>query len=309
MSMRPTPTENLPINTGALADFAVMIKKEKEFNMNVYSGHVGYLDPSDPTMITAGDRTKLVDWCYDFVDHFRYSRETVASAMEMVDRFLSSPTDSADAARVSDEALRDQKKLQLLTVTALYISTKINEKVAISSDQFSEICHHIYSAEEIEEAERTLLSGLSWRCYVPTAHQVGMSLISLLRPYVEEIPQVTWGFLIDEMKYLTELAVRDYYFSRERASTIALAALLNVLNNTTDRLQELLGAFLRVIVECFNFDRPMQIAAARKRLQCLVEKPEAETKADYDIVCVDVDERSVDDSVKSVAKFFVSKTS
>eukprot|EP00984_Skeletonema_dohrnii_P015376 scaffold6629_cov171-Skeletonema_dohrnii-CCMP3373.AAC.1 len=241
--MKPTETENLSRNTEAVADsLAAMIKRE----LTTYSCYDGYLNHFDPNMITADDRKKLVDWCYDIADHCKLSRETVASAMEMTDRFLAMPSNSADAARVSDEALIDQSKFQLLTIAALYTSIKINEKVAISSDLFAEMCSHVYTVEEIEDMERTLLIGLSWRCHAPTAHQVGMSIFSLLLPYVD-IPEVTWGFLIDEMRYLTELAVRDYYFSTQRVSTIALAAVFNVISDTsTKERRELLGSFLSV---------------------------------------------------------------
>ena len=125
----------------------------------------GYLDPSYPTMVTTGDRTKVVDWCYDIVDHCNLSRETAASAMEMVDRFLSLPSNSADAARVSDEALGDQSKFQLLVVHALVNVDTCKFKrdaIVFASDLFSsEVCHHVYSAKEIKDMERTLLSGLS----------------------------------------------------------------------------------------------------------------------------------------------------
>eukprot|EP00985_Skeletonema_marinoi_P006582 scaffold2845_cov147-Skeletonema_marinoi.AAC.5 len=172
--------QNLWRNTEAVADsLAAMIKRELTTSHSC-SCHEGYLNSSDPNLITADDRMKLVDWCYDIVEHCRYSRETVASAMEMVDRFLGMPSDSVDAARVSDEALIDPSKFQLLTVAALYTSIKINEKVAISSDQFAEMCRHVYTAEEIEDMERTMLRGLSWRCHAPTAHQVGLSILSLL---------------------------------------------------------------------------------------------------------------------------------
>ena len=120
-------------------------------------------------MTTADDRKKLVNWCYHFVDHFQLSRETVASAMEMVDRFLSTASKSigdssadADLVRaVSYEAARVQRKLQLLTITGLYVAIKINERVALSSDLFAEMCCQAYSTEEIEDMERVLLSGLS----------------------------------------------------------------------------------------------------------------------------------------------------
>jgi hypothetical protein len=254
--------------------------------------HEGYLHPSDPNIISADDRRKLVDWCYAVVDHCQLSRETVASAMDMVDRFLSMPSNSVDAARVSDEALRDESKFQLLTVAALYSSIKVHERVAVSSDLFAEICRQAYTAQEIEDTERILLSGLSWRCHAPTAHQIGLSILSLLLPYVD-IPEVTWGFLIDEMKYLTELAVRDYYFSTQRRSTIALAAIFNVIRDmSTKERQEILGAFLCVIMDCFEFDHSKHIAAARTRLQYLATATPAITLQEDD-----VDERSLDESV------------
>jgi hypothetical protein len=302
--MKMKPTESLSSNTEAVAHSLVaMIKREL-----TTSCHQEYLNPSDPNMITADDRKKLVDWCYAVVDHCQYSRETVASAMGMVDRFLSMPSNSVDAARVSDEALRDRTKFQLLTIAALYISIKANEKIAISSYVYSEMCSRAYTAEaeEIEYMERTLLSGLSWRCHAPTAHQIGLSILSLLLPQHVNIPEVTWGFLIDEMKYLTELAVRDrdYYFSTQQTSTIALAAVFNVISDTsTKERQELFGAFLHVIMECFDFDHSKHIALARTRLQCLANaKPDTLLQVQEDAV----DERSLDDSVKT---FKVSNSS
>ena len=97
---------------------------------------------------------------------------------------------------------------------------------------------------------------------------------------------------MDEMKYLTELAVRDYYFSTKRTSTIALAAIFNVIGDTNDRLEELLKPFLRVIMGRFDFDHHNQVAAAIKRLQFLSKLPE---------LLDDTDERSLDldDSVKT----------
>ena len=222
---------------------------------------------------------------------------------------------AADVARVSDEALTDQSKFQLLTITALYVAIKVNERVAISSELFAKMCLGAYTVEEIEDMERTLLSGLSWRCHAPTAHQIGLSILSMILPYVSEIPEETWGFLIGEMKYLTELAVRDYYFSTQRTSTIALAAIFNVISDMrTKEHQGLLGAFLSVIMECFDFDHPKQIFAVRIRLQSLLDKQEPETESvlqeeDVDVVSLDdslLDETSLDDSDKT---FMVSNRS
>jgi len=282
------PTESLSRNTEAVADFLTAIIMRELTTLS----HEGYLNPSDPNMISADDREKIVDWCYAVVDHCQLSRETVASAMDMVDRFLSMPSISVDAAQFRDEALRSQSEFQLLAIAALYSSIKVHERVALSSDLFAEICSRAYTAEEIEDVERILLRGLSWRCHTPTAYQIGLAILSLLLPYVD-IPEVTWGFLIDEMKYLTELAVRDYYFAFERTSTIALAAIFNVISDmSTKQRQEILTAFLRIIMECFEFDHSKNIAAARTRLRCLVT-PDIPLQEDY------VEGRSLDESEKT----------
>ena len=305
MNTKPTAAEYLVSRDteGVAASLAAMIKRELNARSSSGSGsnsNGGYIDPSDLNMITASDRTKVVDWCHAVVDFFRClnyecKHQTVATAMELVDRFLSTSksSNSVDTSRVSGEALRDQCKFQLLAVTALYMSIKINEKVPVSSDLFSKICRDIYSAEEIEDMERTLLSGLSWRCQAPTAHQIVLNIFYLLPPYAEEIPEVTWVFLMDEVKYLTDLAVRDYYFSTQRASTIAMAAILNVVHDTTSRLEGMLDPFLRLIMESFDFDRPMQIAAARKRLRYLADlTPDPDGRDDV------ADECGADISVK-----------
>ena len=179
-------------------------------------------------------------------------------------------------------------------MTALYTSIKVHEQVAISSQLCSEICSHIYTAEEIEGMERILLSGLSWRCHAPTAHQVGLSILSLLLPYVD-IPEETWGILMDEMKYLTELAVRDYYFSTQRASTTALAAVLNSIRDSISSIKErwgILQVFFRVITKCFDFEGSEQVTAARRRLQLLAS---SDTGGDK----IMEDERSLAVSVKT----------
>ena len=130
LSAPPTPTEaeSRRLSSGDIvASLSCMIQNE----LATYSSSspcVGYLDPSDPTMITAADRKVLVDWCYSIVDHFRLSRESVAMAMAMVDRFLDMPSCTIDAARAADSSLHSQGKFQLLAIAALYSSVKSSER-------------------------------------------------------------------------------------------------------------------------------------------------------------------------------------
>ena len=105
---------------------------------------------------------------------------------------------------------------------------------------------------------------------------------------------------MEEMKYLSELAVQDYYFSTQRASTIALAAILNAISDTcTKERREVLEAFLHVITECSNFDDSEQITAARRRLRLhSLTKPKPDT--DTEQAEITADERSLDESVKTL---------
>ena len=303
------PTDSLSRDAVAVADtLAAMIKREKTISSSTWH-EGGYINSSDPTMTTADDRKKLVNWCYHFVDHCQLSRETVASAMEMVDRFLSTESksigdsasasaDDADLVRaVSYEAARDQRKLQLLTITGLYVAIKINERVALSSDLFAEMCCQAYSTEEIEDMERVLLSGLSWRCHAPTALQVGLSILSIILPTVSDIPEETWGILMDEMKYLIELTVLDYYFSTQRTSTVALAAIYNATCSISSKEhQELLRSSLSVIMERFDFDHPKKISEVRRKLLSLIQD---DNDVDEEECSLDEGHSGVDDSVRT----------
>ena len=220
----------------------------------------GYLDPLEPTIITASDRMAIIDWNYGVVDALDICREVVAVAMDMVDRYLSEPSNC-----FTDQALHDQNKFQLLSVTALYVAIKVHEQVPLSSNVFAEISQGLYTIEDIEDMELILLSGISWRCNAPIASQVGSSILNLILP-LAKCSNETKEFLLDEMTYLSELAVRDYYLSMQRSSTVALAAIFNAIGRIRGREgQELLLAFL-CIAKQFDFDKPEVIEESSKKL-------------------------------------------
>ena len=78
-----------------------------------------YLCPSqstindDDALVDASDRTLIVDWMYSIVDGCRLDLALVATAMGLVDRFLSQPSRCAQA------ALRDRRRFRLVAITSL----------------------------------------------------------------------------------------------------------------------------------------------------------------------------------------------
>ena len=214
-------------------------------------------------MITESDRLKIVDWCYIIVDQCKFDRETIAMTMELVDRFLSKPS------IIAQDALHDREQFQLVVITALYIAIKVNEKAAFSSESFATLSQGVYSVDDIEGMELSILKGLSWRICAPTSIQMAHHILCVLLPHVN-LQDSTWEFILDEVRFQTEYAVRDYYFTIQRPSTVALAAIVKTLDQVDQQdRQAILHALLFVINE--EFDSPQDLIAKRNRLLFPVE--------------------------------------
>ena len=106
-------------------------------------------------------RFNMVDWCYRMIDFCLLNRETVAIAMNFVDRFVN--TDRGKA------YLLNTSLYQLVTVTALYTAIKVHEIQAIDLQSLSDISDGTYSLKQIEEVERKMIDALQWRMNPPTA--------------------------------------------------------------------------------------------------------------------------------------------
>ena len=254
------------------------------------------------TMVNENDRLQIVDWCYSVVDQCNFDRETVAIAIDMMDRFLSlscsSKTSSSSSgstnnantnvnpySRIAHTALHNRKSFQLLSMSALYSAIKMNETVALGATFFSAMSRGTYSVTDIEGMELTLLNGLGWRCCAPTGIQMAHHILSLLLPHLTNDEQrsdgeedsgpdeAMWNFILDEIRFQTESAVRDKYFTSKRPSTIAMAAIFNALTQIPKRVRQ---AFLRALLVLMNnrefmFDSPQELLNGRNRLKCFIE--------------------------------------
>ena len=256
--------------TAVSESLSVMIQKEQTFYKcrdYLRKSSSSMSSPEDDTIIiTQTDRTKIVEWCYGIVDKCQLDRETVACAINMVDRFFSNGT--IGSAR--HYFLQDREQYQLLAVTALYMSIKIHESTVLSSDFFAEISTGTYSKEQIETTELMILKQLEYRLSAPTSIQISNHILSLLLPYVSLSPS-TWDFILEEVEYQNECTVFDYYFSTQRPSTVAMASIYNTLEqgqvDEHDR-QDLLRA-LMLVKTAHDFEHPAQLLDVKNELQNL----------------------------------------
>jgi len=229
----------------------------------------------DDEKITPIDRRKLIDWCYAIADRCQFQRETVAVAANIVDRFMST-TRASSASSQEIEALYDRTEYQLVALTALYISIKINERTSFGIKDFAAASRGIYPVEDIEVMELKILHALSWRVCPPTSVQMGNQILALMLPEESNSRSGTFEFLREEVAFQMENAVRDYYLATQRPSTIAAAAIMNAIesngNQGCDHLTEALTCILRE----FSFESYDVLLHVRNHLFRLVNEEEGE---------------------------------
>jgi hypothetical protein len=212
--------------------------------------------------LTVEDRAQMVDWCYSLIDLCQLARSNVVMAMSIADRFMSNPNgllvSQFTPYSFSPQEIRHNRTMfQLLAVSALYTTIKINEQVIFSAENFAAATQGMYTVEEIEAMERTILECLAWKVSAPTALEVGCTVLELMTPQVQDVIDVNNELMgiIEDLAFQTECAVRDYHLvTAERTSTIAIMALLNAIkyNENTSKAaqQRFLNALSNVLDEC-----------------------------------------------------------
>ena len=217
---------------------------------------------SAESKLTAEDRAQIIDWCYGLIDVLQLARSNVAVAMSIADRFMSNPNrllvrHFTPHLFSPQEIMYDRTMFQLLAVSALYIAIKINEQVIFSVEQCAKATHGMYTVEDIEAMERAILDCLSWKVSVPTALEVGYTMLELATPQVQDVSELNnelMGSIVDDFAFQTESAVRDYHLATQRTSTIAIMALTNAIKHNEKMSktvrQHYLNALLNVLEQC-----------------------------------------------------------
>ena len=196
--------------------------------------------PSVNGSVDVDCRATMCEWCFQIVDHCQFQRESVSIAMNLLDRFLSSDP-------MGESILRDRGLYQLAAMACLYTTVKIHEPLAISSANMAGLSKGVYTKEQIETMESTVLRTIQWRIHPATPMTFCHYMCELLSPArsllstdstVKEIAgqiggldDVTRETLIELSKMQTELAVREFDLCLGEASSIAFAAIMNAIHS------------------------------------------------------------------------------
>lgn len=175
-------------------------------------------------------RDRLCQWLYSVVDYYNFDRDIVALTMNIIERY----------SHLSDSVITEdvKPKIQLVTLSSLYIILKAFCHETIEMDSFLLLGRSQFTKEQMVTMEMTIMKVIDWRISIPTPKVFISHFLALFRKVV--FPTVSEGEkhskkileLMYEIKctsyFLGELSICDSYYNEEGIlpSTIAAASVL-----------------------------------------------------------------------------------
>ncbi|KAL3783837.1 hypothetical protein HJC23_005330 [Cyclotella cryptica] len=239
-------------------------------------------------------RRRTCEWMYDICDYFHLNREVVAIALFYVDRYftLTSFPNTGCSNGYQKQIPVTRRRFQLVSLTALYIAIKTHgqmrtqgksiqgqwSRIKFNVHVCASISRHQFSAQAIEECEKSMLQTLNWRInpVVPSGGIID-TLVSYLSPIALDGSESTTGvalYVYDCSKYLAELSVSVPALSMVyKPSVIAFASIMYALDSygtkfSAKRRSEYENALRRA--SCHHFDTEKDnIESARGILQVI----------------------------------------
>lgn len=173
------------------------------------------------TPVDASCRNLMAKWCSEIAEFCKYKKETVAIAMNCLDRFMASPS--------GYKVLLDRNQYQLAAMTALYSSVKVHEQEAMDPNLVSSLSRGVHSAQAVEAMESKMLNAIQWRVNPPTAMSFVRSMMDLIPGHVMHTSEK--DAVADIARIQVETIVNEYDFCTVKASSIAYACALNAMES------------------------------------------------------------------------------
>lgn len=118
------------------------------------SSSSGSSSSSSKSTINEFWREKIVEWCYQVVDHFDFSREVVSVAIHYLDRYLATK-------------YVNKKMFQLAAMVSLYLAIKLHDPRRLSMAAMIELSRGCFVMEQMKAMEMELL-----RCVASVSRQL-----------------------------------------------------------------------------------------------------------------------------------------
>jgi len=215
---------NISVEQNLETIHAMRRQEELAYSVSDYLSCLPITNTALDTPVDASCRLVMAKWCNEIADFCKYKRETVAIAMNCLDRFMSSPSGQG--------ILLDRNQYQLAAMTALYSSVKIHEQEAMDPNLVSTLSRGVHSAQAVEVMESKMLTAIQWRVNPPTAMSFVRSMVNLVPDHL--MHSCERETIADIAKLQIEMIVNEYNFCTFNASSIAFACALNAMESVID---------------------------------------------------------------------------
>ena len=240
-------------NSSIIVDYLIiMMEREKRYLIPFCDTYKNL-----PSTLKESWRRTICLWSFRVVDHFSLPRETVAMSMSHYDRFLWYLCNTCSEP-ISSECV------SLISLTTLFLSTKLQRRSHVSIEMFSELSAFRYSVHDIALMETKIISALEWRLNPPT-HECFVGLLLEMIP----ISQMTKKALFQAACYNTQTSICDKYLSKLAVSTVAVASILAATEciNVTALPLHFIHTFMSNVATFLGIDcNSPEIDTARKRV-------------------------------------------
>jgi hypothetical protein len=165
-------------------------------------------------------RSEMVRWSYSIAQVCHFQKETVEITISIMDRYV---------AVDSEILLLDAWQYQLACMACMYTASKVHESQCLTPQQMEHLSRGRFTRQQIVQKEAQILKAIQWRVNPPTA-------IAFVRCLVESLPQAynlpdNRTTILEVVEAQIELALADPMFIPVKASSLALAALMNAVQN------------------------------------------------------------------------------
>ncbi|CAG9333096.1 unnamed protein product [Blepharisma stoltei] len=183
-----------------VSEYAVEISNNLKIQENSYQISHEYMKLQPD--INLKHRAVLIDWIISAHKHFKLLTETLFLTVYLIDRYL-------------EKRAVTRQQLQLVGVTALFVSAKYEEIYPPEVKDFVNITDRAYTKDQVVKMEREMLTTLEFNITFPSAWRFfeRFSLITSLNPQGQSVGQ-----------YVLELALVEYHMLKYKASLKAASA-------------------------------------------------------------------------------------
>ena len=180
----------------------LLLQKEQQNTLNIRSD---YIDSIQKDGMNEKWRSRLCNWMFDLGRHYNYPQDVIACAIHYMDKYLS--TESVD-----------KTSMQLLSITSLFIASKMHTSHPIQIDEIHILTQDTFSNKCVYQMEANITKKVNWNLNPSTSFSFARLFLNILE-YGEKSD--IWEYTMETLETIQQL----YAFIGYQNSYIALTAI------------------------------------------------------------------------------------